>query len=372
MSLAILGIGTAVPSTTIDQNDALNIARSCCCRTAEQATWLPGMYGNTAIQQRHLVLEAAVIRDVLEGSNHSRSPFVPTGRRDYRGPTTGQRMQHYVAGAKPLALKAARQALAQARVSVSEITHLITVSCTGFQAPGVDIELIQDLQLPSDTARTHVGFMGCHGVLNGLRVAQAFAGADHAARVLVCAVELCSLHYHYGWDPQKMIANALFADGAAAVVGAWSDPSSNVMPPASWRLTDSGTVVFPASADAMTWTVGDHGFEMTLSKKVPGLIAAHLRPWLTTWLSRRGLNMSAIPSWAIHPGGPRIVEAVEEALCLPAGATTISREVFGSYGNMSSPTLLFILERLARTQAPQPCVALGFGPGLTVEAALLH
>jgi predicted naringenin-chalcone synthase len=372
MSLALLGLGTAVPSTIIDQQDALRIARSCCCRTAEHATWLPTMYGNTGIQERHLVLDAAVIRDVLDGTNHSHSPFVPTGRLDDHGPTTGQRMQHYVAAAKPLALKAARQALEHADVSASDITHLITVSCTGFHAPGVDIELIQGLHLPPDTSRTHLGFMGCHGTLNGLRVARAFAGADHAARVLLCAVELCSLHYHYGWDPQKMIANAIFADGAAAVVGAWSDPSNEGKTAGCWRLTDSGTVVFPASADAMTWTVGDHGFEMTLSKKVPGLIGAHLRPWLTAWLSQRGLTPADIPSWAIHPGGPRILEAVEEALCLPASASAISREVFAKYGNMSSPTLLFILERLARNGASGPCVALGFGPGLTVEAALLH
>ena len=154
----------------------------------------------------------------------------------------------------------------------------MTVSCTGFRAPGVDIEVIKTLGLAATVQRTHVGFMGCHGALNGLRAARAFVEADPAARVLLCAVELCGLHYHYDWDPQRMVANALFADGAAAVVGV---PES-AAPSEAWRLAANGACLFPDSEDAMTWTVGDHNFEMTLSKGVPGLIARNLRPgWRT-------------------------------------------------------------------------------------------
>ncbi len=210
--------------------------------------------------------------------------------------------------------------------------------------------------------------MGCHGALNGLRVANAFVDADPAARVLLCAVELCSLHYYYQWDPQRIIANALFADGAAAVVGI---PSS-IAPNDAWTIRASGSRVFPDSADAMTWTVGDHGFAMTLSRRVPGLIGEHLRPWLTTWLARSKLTIEDIGSWAIHPGGPKILDAVEEALALPRASGIASREVFAEYGNMSSPTVLFILERLRSGGAGRPCVALGFGPGLTVEAMLVR
>jgi predicted naringenin-chalcone synthase len=216
--------------------------------------------------------------------------------------------------------------------------------------------------------------MGCHGALNGLRVARAFTIAEPGARVLLCATELCSLHYHYGWDPQKTIANAIFGDGAAAVAGAGSASESRgtASRPDAWRLTASGSCVFPDSADAMTWTVRDHGFEMTLSKKVPGLIATHLRPWLAEWLERHGVVLGEVASWAVHPGGPRIVDAVEEALALPRELTAVSRAVFAEHGNMSSPTVLFILEALCRRGAPRPCVALGFGPGLTAEAALFR
>jgi predicted naringenin-chalcone synthase len=368
MSFAILGLGTSLPATLIDQDAALHIAKSLCCRTAEQVTWLPTMYGHTGIDRRHLVLGQEVVRDVIDGTRHSGSPFLPTGRADDCGPTTAERMKHYVAAAGPLALRAARQALEQSGVAAGAVTHLVTVSCTGFHAPGVDITLIQKLGLPTDVQRTHVGFMGCHGALNGLRVARAYAGAEPGARVLLCAVELCSLHYHYGWDPQKIVANALFADGAAAVVGAAADAG----PPDAWRVSASGSCVFPDSTGAMTWTVGDNGFEMTLSKRIPNLIAANLKPWLESWLGGHGLELGGVRSWAIHPGGPRILDAVAESLGLGAEETADSRAVFARCGNMSSPTVLFILDLLRRRRAPRPCVALGFGPGLAVEAALFR
>src|SRR5262249_30830043 len=158
-----------------------------------------------------------VVEDVLNGTRHSGSPFLP--RSDGAGPSTAERMQLYAAEAPPLAVEAAGKALAESGVEPASFTHLVTVSCTGLVAPGVDFALIRGLGLQPTVERTHVGFMGCHGAMNGLRAANAFATADPAARVLVCAVELCSLHYHFGNDPDKALANAIFADGAAAVVG---------------------------------------------------------------------------------------------------------------------------------------------------------
>ncbi len=316
-------------------------------------------------------------------------------------------MAIYAHEAGPLAVRASAAALAEAGFAPESITHLVTVSCTGFAAPGVDFALIRELGLKPTVARTHVGFMGCHGALNGLRVANAFAGSDPGARVLVCAVELSSLHYYYGSAADKLIANAIFADGAATVVGSGEEPlppaplpegrgeknllmsrafdeSRNVtragLPPPFreggrggrfWALASSGSCLIPDSAADMSWTVGDHGFEMTLSRRVPGLIAAHLQPWLESWLGDNGLSLADVKSWAVHPGGPKIVSAVEESLALSAEALAPSRSVFAEYGNMSSPTVLFILRRgCAQQNAPRPCVALGFGPGLVAEAAL--
>ena len=234
-------------------------------------------------------------------------------------------------------------------------------------APGVDVDLITSLDLPATTERVNVGFMGCHGAINAMRTALGFATADPAARILLCAVEVCSLHYRYNWDPERIVGNALFADGSAAIVaggGAGTDADA-------WRVVATGSCLVPQSTDAMTWSLGDYGFEMTLSARVPDLIQRHLRPWLSDWLAGQGTSIEAIGSWAVHPGGPRIVTAVEESLALPREATAISREVLSQCGNMSSPTVLFILDRLRRQNAPRPCVALAFGPGLVAEAALL-
>ena len=181
-------------------------------------------------------------------------------------------------------------------------------------------------------------------------------------------MELCTLHYHYGWEAQKVIANALFADGAAAVVGA----PDGAAPPETWQVAATGSCLIPDSATAMSWVIGDHGFEMSLSKFVPRLIAMHLRPWLEGWLHRHGVAIDQVGSWAVHPGGPRILDAVEESLCLPRRATDVSRAVLAEHGNMSSPTILFILDRLRAAEAPRPCVALGFGPGLMAEAVLFR
>jgi prepilin-type processing-associated H-X9-DG protein len=368
MSMALVGLGTAVPATRITQAEAMAVARTLCCRSDEQATWLPGLYAQSGIETRHLAFDAALVRDLLDGTRHSGSPFLPTGAPDDRGPTAGQRLRHYAERAGPLAVRAARQALDRSGLEPRQISHVVTVSCTGFRAPGVDVEIIKQLGLAPTVERTNVGFMGCHGALNGLRVARAYVEADPAARVLLCAVELCVLHYHYDWDPQRMVANALFADGSAAVVGAPGDAA----PAGAWRLHANGACLFPDSEDDMTWTIGDHNFEMTLSKRVPGLIGTGLRPWVEAWLADNGVALKEVQSWAIHPGGPRVLSAVEEALGVGREQAAASRGVFADYGNMSSPTVLFILERLASQGAARPCVALAFGPGLAAEGALLR
>jgi predicted naringenin-chalcone synthase len=366
MSFAILGLGTALPPHAIDQHRAVAVARAISCGTDDQVAVLPSLYRQSGIEARHMVFGRDVLDDVLQGTAKTGSVFLPSGRQDDRGPTTRQRMDSYAREAPPLALAAALGALEESRLSPADITHLVTVSCTGFTAPGIDVALIKGLDVPATVERVQVGFMGCHGAVNGLRVALALAGAEPAARVLLCAVELCSLHYHYGWDPKKMVANALFADGAAAVVGA---PVA-AAPGGAWQVAATGSCLFPDSEYAMTWDIGDHGFEMTLSTKVPGLIARQLRPWLEGWLRQHGLAVERVGSWAVHPGGPRVLSAVAEGLALPPEAMAASREVLAECGNMSSPTVLFILERLRRRQAPRPCVVLGFGPGLVAEAAL--
>ncbi len=363
MSFAILGLGTALPACVFPQEDAVRVAQVLCLEP-RQMPLVPVLYRQTEIEQRYLALGSQLVRDVIDGTRHSESPFLPSGAPDDPGPTTHQRMQIYVEKAFPLALQAARQALDESGVPADGVTHLVTVSCTGFSAPGVDVGLLKSLGLRPTVERTHIGFMGCHGALNGLRVARALTAAEPGACVLLCAVELCSLHFHYGWDPKKVVSNALFGDGAAALVGRATERTD------CWRVAANGARLFPDCEYAMTWNIGDHGFAMTLSTKVPNLIEANLRPWLESWLARHGLRIEDIGSWAIHPGGPRILNAVAETLGLDRQATEVSREVLTQHGNMSSPTVLFILDRLRRRGAARPCVAMGFGPGLAAEAAL--
>ena len=383
MSFAIHGLGTAHPPDAVTAEQGLGLARALAGPDVRTSTWLGPIYANSGVASRFQVIGGPVVRDVLNGTTGTGSPFLPTAANDGVGPTTAARMALYAAEAGPLALRASAAALAESAFAAESVTHLVTVSCTGFGAPGVDFALITGLGLEPPVQRTHVGFMGCHGALNGLRVANAFATADPAARVLVCAVELSSLHYYYGSAADKLIANAIFADGAAAVIGMAnpererrggairaSHPVAHTPGSPEWTLAASGSCLIPDSAADMAWTVGDHGFQMTLSRRVPGLIAARLRPWLEAWLGDNGLSLADVKSWAVHPGGPKIVSAVGESLGLTAEALAPSRRVFAEYGNMSSPTVLFIVRRLREADAPRPCVALGFGPGLVAEAAL--
>lgn len=349
--MAILSLGTALPVHEMPQQEAADLARQVTCQTEEQAALVKVLFRRAGVNTRYTVVP------------HRRAlDWLPTCAS---GPTTAERIAVYRREAPLLAEQAAAEALKQAVSSPREISHLITVSCTGFHAPGIDVELIDRLGLRPTVERTHIGFMGCHGAINALRVATALTQAGPAAKVLLCAVELCSLHYQYAWHPELLVGNALFGDGAAALVGAPGDHS------AAWRVAATGSCLLPDSRDAMSWSISDHGFQMQLSPQVPDLIQAHLRPWLESWLAEHGLRLADIGSWNLHPGGPRILNAVEAALGLDERATAVSRAVLRDYGNLSSPTVLFILEQLMEIDAPRPCLILAFGPGLVAEAALV-
>lgn len=362
MSLVICGLATAQPERSIEQSAAAEIAKTFLA-SEQEARGLAALFRRTRVRTR-----GSVLLEPSDGGGPRQSFYRPASRPDDRGPPTADRMDRYAQEAVPLAKAAAGRALEAAGTAADEITHIVTVSCTGFFAPGVDIALVKQLGLHPTVSRLHIGFMGCHGVLNGLQACRALVGADPSAVVLLAAVELCSLHYQYGDDPQKLVANALFADGAAALVGRYAVGSSGP----NRRVTAAGSCILPDADDGMTWRIRDHGFEMTLSPRVPDLIARHLRSWLEPWLASAGFAVDEIGSWAIHPGGPRILSSVAEALGLPPQATEASAEVLAEHGNMSSPTVLFVLDRLQRNAAPMPCVALAFGPGLVAEAALFE
>ena len=358
MPLILHGIGTAVPFRRLSQADAVQVAHRINAETPEQTRLLSRIYQKTKVLSRGSVL---LEKDGDDGTIQERLSFYGA-----ESPSTAERMQAFDDYAGGLALEAAAKALSDSDISSAAITHLVTVSCTGFQSPGVDLFLIDQLELSPSVQRTHVGFMGCHGAMNGLRVAHAFAEMDPQAVVLLCAVELCSLHMAYGWHPEKVVANALFADGAAAVVAS-ANPSLSHQ---SLALRRSGSMVIPNSADLMHWEIGDHGFAMGLSPLVPETVGAALLPWLRDWLKEQAIPLEAVTSWAVHPGGPKILSTCSEVLSLEPNRLLDSRAVLQDHGNMSSATILFILERLRRRSTAGLCLALAFGPGLTAEVAL--
>lgn len=364
MSLVMLGIGTAVPEHRIAQSDAAGLAISFANAAPGRERALAAVYRQSGIRTR-----GSVLLEPAEDDEPFVQRFFPPAEAGGDRPSTGARMRRYAEEAGRLALQAASAALASSGLDVDEITHLVSCSCTGFANPGVDLELVRTLGLPAAVARTHVGFMGCHGAFNALRVADAFVTANPAAVALVSCVELCSLHLQYGSHGDHVVANSLFADGAAAVIGVGRGHAAAAN--GGWWIIAQASEVLPDSDREMGWLIGDSGFEMTLSPRVPGLIAGQLRPAVEEMLARAGIAAGDVATWAVHPGGPRILGGVEEALGLPTDTLAVSRGVLADHGNMSSATILFILERLARAGAAGPCVALAFGPGLTVELAVL-
>jgi alpha-pyrone synthase len=368
-------IGTAVPRYSAPQSFAAefskNVVRAHTTASSngngERRDLSPGvidrLYKQSAINKRSSVI-ADYLREPEEFS------FFPRNWELRPSPSTSARMDLYRREAPPLAQKAIEACLADAPdIPREAITHLIVVTCTGFFAPGLDIVLARALGLRKDVQRQIIGFMGCYGAFNGVRAASAACLADPNAVALVVCVELCTIHFQQDLTMNNIVANCLFSDGAAAtlVTGA-SRPGGR------FALVDSYTIVEDDSLDQMTWTVTDTGFQMTLGPEVPDTLRRSAGPFVETLLSRNDLTRNDVAFWAIHPGGRRIVEAVRDTLGLSEADVAPSFEVLGDCGNMSSPTVLFVLERcLARSPERGALgVAMAFGPGLTVESLLVR
>ena len=370
MRTELIGFGTALPVGSLTQDEAVGAAVRLSgldpqAEGARKAQILNALYRRSGVNRRHSV----VLRDGSEDPYARQTFYKQATDESDLGPTTFDRMQRFETAAPELAQASCRSALADAKTDAAEIKHLVTVSCSGFAAPGFDLALYPALGLAANVSRTNVGFMGCHGALNGLRVARALSVTHPGESILVCATELCSLHHQYTDDPQQIVANSLFADGSAAVVLRCVE--GDAQPHAGWTLQASSSCVLSESTEMMSWRVGDHGFQMTLSAQVPEVIRKQLKPWLESWLATQHLKLEDINNWAVHPGGPRILTATTDALKLDRDQLAVSASVLADCGNMSSPTILFILDRMRRQDLRGTCVALAFGPGLVVEAALL-
>lgn len=282
--------------------------------------------------------------------------------------STGLRMARYVDEAPQLGKAALANALAAADLEPAEIGLFVVASCTGYSTPGLDLMLARDMAMEPSVQRLLVGHMGCYAALPALGATADFVVARRRPAVLLC-VELTSLHIQPATDePAQMVAHALFSDAASAVV---LRPDSQVSAPGGLTFVDMVAVADHSTADHMTWDITDLGFRMGLSPQVPTVLARHVSHVVRDrLLAPHGLTPADVAGWAVHPGGRRILEVVEEKLELTPDAMAPSYAVLDGYGNCSSATVLMVLEQLP--VKPGPVVAMAFGPGLTLYAALLH
>lgn len=286
-------------------------------------------------------------------------------------PTTGERNRIYEENARKLFLNTGHALLDQSGLDPDAITHLITISCTGFYAPGPDYDLIKGLGLPAVTERYHLGFMGCYASISGLKMASRICAGDPKATVMVVSTELCTLHFQGGTDTDDLISSSVFADGSAGAIVTAAKPDAGTV----LKLNDFASILTKKGANEMAWTIGDTGFRMVLSTYIPDLLSENLSPFLAPLFNRFDLEMDEIDLWAVHPGGRRILDRMEKELELGPDRLGYSRSVLKQYGNMSSVTTLLVLkEMLADDSAPPRgnLLALAFGPGLTIESGWMR
>lgn len=313
------------------------------------------MAARSLIQRRWSCLPAARpgCNDALDAEG-----FYTVGRF----PSTAQRMSRYRTEAPALGVKAVDGL--DLGDAAREITHLVVTSCTGFSAPGVDLELMRRCGLGPSVERTVVGFMGCNAAINALKLARHIVRSEPTAKVLAVSLELCTLHLQEADDVDRLLMFLLFGDGCSAALIS-SDP-------VGLALDRFHATVIHEAAEQITWNIGDGGFDMVLSGQVPATITGALRIGSDRVLA--GLPAAAIDLWAVHPGGRSVLDAVEEAFGLGESALSSSRTILQNYGNMSSPTIMFVLEALLRQRPPAGArgCAMAFGPGLTAETMLFR
>jgi len=287
-------------------------------------------------------------------------------------PSTKMRNDLFTVSARKLFVDAARSTIKNCpNTDFKDITHLITVSCTGFFNPGPDYAIIEGLNLNKNIERYNIGFMGCHGAFPALRLSDSICRSRPDATVLIVAVELCTLHIQLKDDLDSLLGGALFADGGAGAIISSKKPSvgQNV-----FELRHFESTLIPNSQEQMAWTIGNTGFEMILSQYIPKIIQSNIRDIVEPILERNDTIIADINQWAVHPGGKAILDRIEESLGIK-GKCRASREVLRRFGNMSSATILFVLKNLIENSSSNQndsVFAIAFGPGLTIETALLE
>lgn len=364
MSAYIHQITTQVPEFTYSQAYIRDRLKGW-AREPKTKRLIHALYNRSGIETRH-----SVTGDFVEGREPGLYRSAPDG--SLIPPGTAERNACYASNARTLAVQLAEKLLDAAEgFSAADVTHVVFASCTGFANPGPDYHIIRELGLRQEVQRYTLGFMGCYAAFPALRMAAQFCEADPGAVVLVMCLELCSLHMQINDQPDSILANSLFADGAAAALVSARKPA----PGRPYHRVHgfSSALVTDGMAD-MAWDIGNEGFNIVLSSYVPDILGTRIRPLLEGLLERHDLTLPEIEEWAVHPGGRAILDKVEEGLGLPENSLHAARQVLRDYGNMSSATVMFVLKELldgAESDGAMTC-AMAFGPGLTVETAMLE
>jgi len=363
MKSYICAIGTANPRVRIPQMQIAGFMADALGFDAADTRKLQALYRVSGIEQRYTVLEDY-------GKQNGDYTFFPNTVDLEPFPTVKLRMGVYKQHALDLSVAAILDCLNQIpEVTLASITHLITVSCTGMYAPGLDIEILEELHLPSTIQRTAINFMGCYAAFNGLKVADVICQANPKAKVLVVCTEICTIHFQKYTETDHLISNALFGDGAAAVL-MQARPAENTC----LQIESFHCDLVPAGKKEMAWHIADFGFEMTLSSYVPDMIKKGIRQLTTNLLAHLDVDLASIDLFAIHPGGRKILECIEHELGLTRFHNRFAYDILRNFGNMSSATILFVLKAMLESLGPEhhgaPVLSFAFGPGLTLESML--
>lgn len=345
-------IGTAVPEPSLGPQQSVELFKQT-CSDPRTARLLPRIVRLTGIERRHLA-----VLDPRYGPFGTEALYRPLAEQP-RGPGMGARTALFTRVSGPLVVRALETFLP---ARLAEVDTLITASCTHASAPGLEHPILTQTAVPPTVDRWNLGFMGCSAGLAAMRLVHQTAALGRNTLIVAC--ELSSLHFQYTDELDQLTANVLFADGAAAMT---ISPRR-----AAARIVACRCAAVPEQAEQMVWFADDHGLRLILSQDLPDTLAAKVPDTVAKFLADNGTEVSAVDHWLVHPGGPQILDSVQQSLGLPEDALNLSRSVLRSHGNMSSPTIFFILQDLLERRVEGRCVALAFGPGLTIEMVLLE
>jgi len=360
----ITSIGTAVPANRFSQSTLSEFMVKAMQLDYREGRKLRTIFRSSGILYRH---------SVLDDYGKSRDfTFYPNADDFEPFPSTEKRISEYRKHAFSLSKQAIDDCLTSRKnFDLYSITHLITVSCTGMYAPGLDIDLVRELGLRSDVQRTTINFMGCYASFNAIKAGDAFCKANSKSKVLIVCTEMCSLHFQKEATEDNLLANGLFADGSAALL-------MEAAPEKGWSLTPIAhrNALSFTDEQHMAWSIGNFGFEMKLSSYVPDVIQGGIKKLTTEMLEKINKRIKDIKHFAIHPGGKKILEVIEKELGITKEQNQPAYLVLNNFGNMSSPTVLFVLHEIFKNlnaaDENSHVLSFAFGPGLTLESILFH